>query len=143
MNQTRTLMLKLAKCSAPVIVCLLAQSGAAVAQTASPAMEECQIQSKVDRTGKFTITLERAGGTGYDWSVELPKKNVIKLVKQGQHNPIGLTTGAPIKQWWKFQVVQSNPLAIDTKIHFYLSRIWEGKSKAAKHCVANLVFSAK
>ena len=143
MNPTRSLMLKLAKRTAPAVLCLLAHSGAALAQTASPATEECQIQSKVDRTGKFTITLERAGGTGYDWSVELPKKNVIKLVKQGQHTPVGSTTGAPIKQWWKFQVMQSNPLAIDTKIHFYLSRIWEGKSKAAKHCVADLVFSAK
>ncbi len=115
-------------------VCFLMLSCSAVAQTAAidaSAVEKCSMKHKATRDGSFKLSLERAGATGYQWFVDLPK--TVKVLEQGEENLAASLAGGGVKQWWAFSM-EKPAKGKQEIINFYLYLSWEGKNHAAKHC---------
>lgn len=132
----RQLHLRLSRMFGLAALCLLA-FGCTHAQTAaSEAMEECSMTQTADKDGKFKISLERAGATGFQWF--FTEQAAVRVLQQGEEalkNDLTGLTGGAVRQWWNFQIVQpkrGQKITLD----FYLYRSWEGKDRSARHCRA-------
>lgn len=97
----------------------------------------CHLSREVSKGGTFRIELHNSGGTGAEWFVYPPPD--ILLVAQGI-KPSDSTTGlvgSPVTYWWDFLLGGTEHKML--QIQFYLYRRWEGKDKAFKRCVVDVV----
>lgn len=103
-----------------------------------PHSMECCHLTKVTTPGStITIELESPGATGAEWFIDTPPHTT--LISQGRrpsNHPAGLV-GAPVMQWWKLHI--GHPKVDTVAIHFFLYRRWEGKDKAFKQCVVDVI----
>ncbi len=117
-------------------VCFFMFSCAANGQTAATetsAMEQCRLTQTASIEGNFKVSLERAGATGFQWFVDLPKNAAVQVVEQGEESMQPGLAGGGVKQWWAM-TMQKPVAGKQVVVDFYLYRTWEGKERSAKHC---------